>query len=330
MKLDVDMLQKLPFALRVEIEENAQRKPLTQSELAFEQRRILTALRKHKTPGKRTDLKARTSGKDFPQVRATDVVGKLFNESRKQVEKRIAVVEAAEAEPDNVEIRRLVEAMDKSGRVNAPYRRLTIMKQAEAIMAEPPPLPGNGPYRVGMIDIPWAYEPDDDSATRGVLPYPTLSIKQACALDIDSIMHADAGLFMWVTNFILARGLHLELLQAWGDFDPKTLITWPKDRHTFKAHWLRGQTEHMVMAVRGKPLVDLTAKVTTLLRGPFHLVRKNAHSAKPREAYEFVERLCPAPRYADLFSRYRHNEKWDCHGDESEQLDEAQPLKAPI
>ena len=38
------------------------------------------------------------------------------------------------------------------------------MKQAEAIMRrEPPPLPGNGPYRTGMIDIPWAYEPDDDS-----------------------------------------------------------------------------------------------------------------------------------------------------------------------
>ena len=328
MNLDADMLQKLPFALRVEIEENAQRKPLTQSELAFEQRRILTALRKHKTPGKRTDLKAGTSGKTFPEVRATDVVGKLFNESRKQVEKRIAVVEAAEAEPDNVEYRRLVETMDKTGRVNAPYRRLTNMRQVEAIRAEPPPLPGNGPYHTGMIDIPWAYEPDDNSAVRGVLPYPTLSIAQACALDIGSIMHADAVLFMWVTNFILARGLHLELLTAWGGFEPKTLVTWPKDRHTFKAHWLRGQTEHMVMAVRGKPVIDLTDQ-TTLLRGPFHLVRKNKHSAKPREAYEFVERLCPAPRYADLFSRYCHSKKWDCHGDEVGKLstlaDEAQP-----
>jgi N6-adenosine-specific RNA methylase IME4 len=37
---------------------------------------------------------------------------------------------------------------------------------------------------------------------------------------------------------------------------------------------------------------------------------------KPVEFYAFVESLCPASRYADLFSRYRHNEKWDCHGDE--------------
>ena len=38
---------------------------------------------------------------------------------------------------------------------------------------------------------------------------------------------------------------------------------------------------------------------------------------KPPEFYDFVESLCPAPRYADLFSRYRHNDKWDCHGDEA-------------
>jgi len=25
----------------------------------------------------------------------------------------------------------------------------------------------------------------------------------------------------------------------------------------------------------------------------------------------------PGTAYADLFSRYRHNDKWDCHGDEA-------------
>jgi len=38
---------------------------------------------------------------------------------------------------------------------------------------------------------------------------------------------------------------------------------------------------------------------------------------KPVEFYELVESLCPAPRYCDLFSRYQHNDKWDCHGDEA-------------
>jgi hypothetical protein len=44
---------------------------------------------------------------------------------------------------------------------------------------------------------------------------------------------------------------------------------------------------------------------------------------KPLEFYDFVEKLCPAPRYAYLFSRYRHNEKWDCHGDEAPAICEA-------
>jgi len=38
-----------------------------------------------------------------------------------------------------------------------------------------------------------------------------------------------------------------------------------------------------------------------------------------------VESLCPAPRYADLFSRYRHNDKWDCHGDEAPPADPRDP-----
>jgi N6-adenosine-specific RNA methylase IME4 len=67
------------------------------------------------------------------------------------------------------------------------------------------------------------------------------------------------------------------------------------------------------MAVRGRPVVELTNQ-TTLLRGT---VRE--HSQKPIEFYDFIERLCSAPRYAYLFSRYRHNENWDCHGDEAPQ-----------
>ena len=98
MKLDAAMLRKLPLALRVQIEENAQRKPLTQSELAAEQRRILAVLRKYKEPGRRIDRDSTsTPEKAFSEVRATANVGKLYGESHKQLEKRLAVVDAAEA-----------------------------------------------------------------------------------------------------------------------------------------------------------------------------------------------------------------------------------------
>jgi hypothetical protein len=163
MKLNRDILRKLPLALRVQIEENAQRKPLTQSELAAEQRRILAELRKHQTLGARTGLKGATSAKTFAQVdetRATKVVGRLFNESDRQIEKRLAIVDAAEAEPQKYG--RLLADLDRTGRVNGVYRRLKIAKQAELIRAEPPPLPGNGPYRVAVVDLPWPYEKRDE------------------------------------------------------------------------------------------------------------------------------------------------------------------------
>ena len=108
----------------------------------------------------------------------------------------------------------------------------------------------------------------------------------------------------------LVHGAHLEILRAWGGFEPKTLLTWVKDRMGY-GDWLRCQSEHCIMAVRGKPVVTLTNQ-TTVLHAPVR-----GHSVKPREFYDLVESLCPAPRYADLFSRYRHNERWDPHGDEA-------------
>ena len=195
-----------------------------------------------------------------------------------------------------------------SGRVNGVYRRLKTAEQAELIRAEPPPLPGNGPYRVIVVDAPWPYEiRDEDPSNRGVSPYATMSIADIRAVRVSDIAHADCIVWMWTTNYHMREAY--ELLDAWG-FEPKTILTWAKNRMGL-GDWLRGQTEHAIMAVRGKPVVTLTSQ-TTLLHAPVR-----AHSEKPVEFYDLVESLCPAPRYADLFSRYRHNERWDCHGDEA-------------
>src|SRR5262249_22975602 len=68
----------------------------------------------------------------------------------------------------------------------------------------------------GMVDIPWAYEPDDENAPhRGVLPYPTLSIEQAMDLDVASILHDDCVVGMWVTNFVLVNGFYRPVLRSW-------------------------------------------------------------------------------------------------------------------
>ena len=177
-------------------------------------------------------------------------------------------------------------------------------------------MPRRGPYRVGVVDFPWPYEIASEELTiRGVWPYPTMSVAEIRAFPITSIMHEDAILWVWTTNFHMQ--VIPDLLHGWG-FRHVTILTWAKD-HAGSGDWLRGQTEHAVMAVRGKPVVTLVGQ-STLLRAPVR-----AHSEKPPEFYALVELLCPAPRYADLFSRYQHNEKWDCHGDEAPDGDEGEP-----
>ena len=78
---------------------------------------------------------------------------------------------------------------------------MKIAKQAEQIRAEPPPLPGRGPYRVIVADPPWPYgERSEDPSKRGVRPYPTMSIAEICALSVVSVAHHDCVLWLWTTN----------------------------------------------------------------------------------------------------------------------------------
>src|SRR5262249_34268377 len=115
----------------------------------------------------------------------------------------------------------------------------------------------------------------------------------------------DCILWLWTTNFYMRDAFGV--VEAWG-FEQKTILTWVKDRFGF-GDLLRGQTEHCLLATRGSPVFQLTNESTALL------APVRAHSQKPEEFYELVERLCPAPRYCELFAR-RKRPNWDSHGDE--------------
>ena len=132
-----------------------------------------------------------------------------------------------------------------------------------------------------------------------------MSIDQICSLNVGGIAHENCILWLWTTNHHMREAF--TVLDAWG-FQQKTILTWVKDKMGM-GDWLRGQSEHCIMAVRGGPIVHLTNQ-TTILHG-----KVRQHSRKPEEFYEFVEKLCPAPRYGELFSRH-DRENWDGHGDE--------------
>jgi N6-adenosine-specific RNA methylase IME4 len=288
-----------------EYAENAFRKSFTPSEMAAVADAIepLERAKAKERQGGRTD---KHPGK-FPASsmgNALDKVGKVVGRDRKTLQKARAVCDAAKADPEK--FGKLQADMDRTGRVDGVYKRLCVLQQADRIRAESPPMPHRGPYRVIVADPPWPYEKrTGDPSHRVAAPYPKMSIQEIRALDVASIAHRDCVLWLWTTNAHLLSADALLVLKAWG-FTSKTMLTWGKAR-IGTGDWLRGQTEHCILAVRGNPIVTLTNQTTLMsaaLRG---------HSQKPREFYDLVETLCPAPRYASLFSGgYQYNDRWDC------------------
>jgi ParB-like nuclease domain len=146
----------LDAVVRGEFAENIHRKDFTLSEMVAIKRALEPLEREaaKERQGTRTDKHPEQVLHTFG--RALDHVAKVVGKHRTTLARAEAVVDAAEAEPEKYG--KLLAAMDKTGRVNAPFKRLQVAKQAEKIRAEPPPLPGRGPYRVVVADFPWPYE----------------------------------------------------------------------------------------------------------------------------------------------------------------------------
>ena len=146
----------------------------------------------------------------------------------------------------------------------------------------------NLPVRQTVIvaDPPWEY------ASGNSLPYPTMSLDKIRALPVGKLAEQDAILWLWTTNTHLRAAF--EIAETWG-FEYKTLLTWVKDRMG-TGEWLRGQTEHCLLAARGKP-VFIHGSYTTMLNAA-----RREHSRKPEEFYSLVEATCPGSRL-ELFAR---------------------------
>ena len=165
----------------------------------------------------------------------------------------------------------------------------------------------NGLYHVLVVDPPWQYEKEASAKDmRGRPKYPTMPIEEILAMEIPA--EDDAVLWLWTTNSFMHEAYHI--LDAWG-FTPKTILTWVKDRMGM-GDWLRGKTEHCILAVRGDVAVRLTNQ-TTVLEAPLR-----EHSRKPDEFYALVDALCVGKKI-DIFSREKR-EGWDQWGGEPDEF----------
>jgi N6-adenosine-specific RNA methylase IME4 len=133
-----------------------------------------------------------------------------------------------------------------------------------------------------------------------------MAIEEITSMAIDGLAEDDAILWLWTTNAHLRFAF--DVVEAWG-FEYKSLLTWVKDRMG-TGDWLRGQTEHCLLAIRGQP-VFLNGSHPTFIQAA-----RREHSRKPDEFYVMVEAACPGSK-VELFAR-EPRAGWQAFGDQAD------------
>jgi len=167
-------------------------------------------------------------------------------------------------------------------------------------------------FNILYADPPWKYERNkvQGAAERH---YPTMSIEQLCALDVEKITDENCALFLWSTFPFLPEALRL--IKAWGFTYKTTAFVWLKQNRKNRdwffglGFWTRGNAEICLLATKGKPKRK-SAKVSQLIIAPI-----DKHSKKPDIVREkIVELMGDLPRI-ELFAR-QTTPGWEVFGNE--------------
>lgn len=139
-----------------------------------------------------------------------------------------------------------------------------------------------------------------------------MSVDEIAKLPITDLADKDCMLFLWTTNAHIHDALHL--IDQWK-FTYKTMITWAK-HHFGLGYWLRGQTEHLLLAIKGNPRSRMAGPHGATGKSWSTLVyaKREEHSKKPEIFYTLIEDISEPPRL-ELFARNKR-EGWDVWGNE--------------
>jgi N6-adenosine-specific RNA methylase IME4 len=249
--------------------------------------------------GGRTDQKLNPSSEEADKIPRLSDLGITRNQSSRwqklgeipedSFEDYIQTTKTKEYELTTAGALNLARELDKQKKIRA----------AQSHIETPQPVP-EPQYNVIVVDPPWRYYlRQGQTGRRNTTEYPTMSLEEIKAIEIPEIAADDSILWLWTTNAHLPDAINI--VKEWG-FEYKTLLTWVKNR-IGTGHWLRGRTEHCIMAVKGHPVINLSNQ-STVIHAP---VRD--HSQKPDEFYRLVETLCLGSKI-ELFAR-ENRDGWD-------------------
>lgn len=174
-------------------------------------------------------------------------------------------------------------------------------------------------YRTIVADPPWPYDEGwpgwNGSGGRRPLPYSSMTFNEMQQLDVARWAEPEAYLFLWATN------RHLEsafgLTRAW-EFTPRQILVWCKSpQGQGPGGMFATTTEFVIVSQRIGPRSHARGRRTSGVRVDTSWFRwpRGAHSVKPDQFYEMVERVSPGP-YLELFAR-RRRYGWDVWGNEA-------------
>ncbi len=167
-------------------------------------------------------------------------------------------------------------------------------------------------YNIILADPPWRY---GNKGGQGVAEnhYPTMHIKEICALPVAELAAKDSALFLWATFPMLPEALRV--ISEWG-FKFKTVaFVWLKQNRKAKTwfyglgFWTRSNAEVCLLATKGHPK-RRDNSIHQLIISPVE-----AHSKKPDEAREKIVRLMGDLPRVELFAR-QTPPGWDVWGNE--------------
>lgn len=188
-------------------------------------------------------------------------------------------------------------------------------------------------YNVIYADPPWSYE--KSNAGRGgnssaIKHYHTMTNADIMSMPLGELTEKNAVCFLWVTVPLLPEGL--QTLDAWG-FRYKTMLTWRKVMSLGMGYWFRGQTEHLILGVKGKvkPFYMQNANYWEsgydISDDQVYQCKVGKHSQKPHHFRELitkaVEKSFDHPKKLELFARSRAGlfpddeyKGWDVYGNQ--------------
>jgi len=184
-----------------------------------------------------------------------------------------------------------------------------------------------GPFSTIYADPPWRFQNRTGKMApehQRLLRYSTMSLEEILELPVGKLAAADAHLYLWVPNALIAEGLRV--MKRWG-FTYKTNLVWLKVRKDGGpdgrgvGFYFRNVTELILFGIRG------SMRTLGPGRRQVNLVatRKREHSRKPEEIYDLIERCSPGP-YIELFARHPRS-GWAQWGNEDVEDRSARPLK---